>query len=341
MRYRDLIEAPIADIDFHGDMNTPGTFRKDDLKKFNDPAWKERVLKLFRNAPVDIYLHIINGDDQGRITRRGPTWTDKVYTNDVSKYVGIQSARWAESIIGPVETEGRITVLLFQNEGGARVGLTPWMVGHRIAHCFVERNDREMNDRLRYLSRTLISTLTRLVNALIPLMGLPLIDLGSEKVAEIAKHLSTFRSARTENLNNSGEYLVELFTEYLIKGKVEFQREWVGDAKREKVLTDVQQAILDASKTYFRGDRFADLEYPERADELFQQMKGNPLRPKTRRQFYAVIEHMIDNELYDMYPKAVWTAAETIHYHLDKAEETLNKTFGEILDEGMGKVVVL
>lgn len=252
MRYRDIYEAPIADMSYHGDMETPGTFRNDDLKKFRDPEWKERVVKLFQNGPFDINLHIVNGDAEGKVTKRTKYTIDRVDTKNPSKYVGLQSPEWAEAILGhPIDTEGKITAILLQNEGGARVGLTPWMVGHRLAHCFFENNSREVNSALQstaMMCTRAVSTFFMALSKYFRAYDIEVPDGSEEAVAFIAKHVSTFRSGRTGNLRNSGEFLVELLASYIMTGKVEFRRDWIEGGPRPKPeLTDLQWAIHDTA----------------------------------------------------------------------------------------------
>lgn len=330
-------------------MGTPGTFRKDDLKKFADPIWKDRVLKLFQKAPFDINVHIVNGDENKKVVQASKYGINRVDTTDIKRYVGIQSKMWAEQIVGPLDTDGKITVILLQNEGTARVGMTPWMVGHRIAHTFLEANGREANVVLQRDGDQIQITLSRLFNELMKTRkkeGLFDIEGNDEFITEIGKLILPFRSARTGNLTHSGEISVELMTYYLTTGNVRFKRDWIAGPNFHRELTPLQQEILDYGWNPYKDGALAGrfeyfYEYPEYLDNLYTTMRSSKLRPRTKAKLRDEIKIMIDGELWDNKPNAAWTPSEVYHFHLTDAEKRLERLFQKMLNYTVGKIVVL
>ncbi len=350
MRYRDLIsEAPIADFEIAGDLDTQGSFQKDDLKKLRDPAWKERVVRLFQRSPFVINLYIVNGDPEGKIKRTGKNFIDKTNTRDIKSYVGIQSRAWAAEVLGHEVGESDISCMLFSNEGSARVGLTPWMVAHRMAHCFIETNTRYANEKLQVTANSVMLTGGSFMLAMDRYINDPKSPKYANRDREsdeamIAKHaamLSNFRSARTGNLRDSGEYMVELFAQFLINGKVEFKTDWITGPRREPIQhTPLEDAVLRGTKNQgWAFFQYAQHEYALEA--LFKAMKGDPLRPRTKAALQAVVAKM-DREGRDHYrPKGDWTAEERMHYKLEEFAATLNEQFTDMLKLAQGSVVVL
>lgn len=338
------MESPISDIT-HYDMDQEGTFRPDDRKKFQSPEWKERVIRLFRSSPFPITLHLVNGTPDMKVKVTTKYAIDRIDVLDVKNYVGIQSKEKAEAILGkPIDTNGTITAIMLQNEGSARVGMTPWMVAHRIAHMFFERNQRDANYEI--LSRA--REVNYIVNNLFSFMDRNLrvdIDDAEGRIAHFAKLLSSFRSAQTGNLRDSGEYLTELMAEFLIKGRIIFKRDWIdGDPEPETKFSKVERAIIDAAMKSRDGGSIDN--YLLRVTKghrplnpIFTAMKGDPLRPRTRKELMAIIQHMVDNDrLVEPTPK---TEGARIHGYITEYEKRINDEMSRMMEYAIGKVIML
>jgi hypothetical protein len=341
------VSEAINDFQIHGDISKPGTFRVDDIKKFNDPVWKDRVVRLFAKSPIEINLHIINGDEEGRVTLQTKYSIDRVYPNIVAKmkqYVGLQSMAWVSKILGrvPDHSETSLNVLLMGNEG-----LTPWIVAHRIGHCFFENNNREVNGRFVTSASFLLRTLGSYIATIQPYLreqGLATDASDSEAIiAATAKLLSPFRSARFGHLRDSGEYGVELFAQYLITGRATFLRDWIGGSRWNKPVRSPAEELIMANMRN-KGYAVSDLLRSSYADELrvlFNEMKGDPARPRTTKALYAIISDMVENERHLTAPKYDAPKSEHIHHKLDELEDTVNEIFDEILKISRGYFVVL
>ena len=257
MRWKQIIEAPVADLATVGDLNSPGTFRPEDLKKFRDPEWHVRVRRVLERCPVVLNLCFVNGDEQKRVKRSGATWIDRIYPHDLEKskngsqsYIGINSALWAKSVLGdqlPKGYEQAVNVLLFHNEGTNRVGLTPWIVAHRIGHAFYEDTQREVMRPSMEMGREADKVVRDLVNTMNragALKELPLTASAYDIVLTVAKMVSPFRTARNGNLTTAGEWVIELFAQFMTSGAVTFIRPEVEDrAALERWLSRAEKDL--------------------------------------------------------------------------------------------------
>lgn len=347
MRLRDLLEAPISDITaMH--MDRDGSFRPEDQKKITSTEWRERVIRLFRNSPYDFKLFIVNGDENNKVLMKGKTWIDRldVSVNNVKNYVGLHSLQWAESIVGhPLDGHG-ITVLMFNNEGSERVGLTPWIVAHRIAHMFLESNQRAENDQINRLSDSLGQALSSLLYYLESQEPFnKTLRYGDADYADIFKALSPFRTARTGNVRDRGEYGVELMTQFLISGKVTFLHDWIkGERVQPHEFSPIEQEIIKVAQTIThdvdtmilrasRPNRGKDL------DLLYTALRGNPIRPRSKEQLRLILDRIVsDDRMVKPFPTS---NSERQHDRLDNYESKINEIFGNMLKLAVGKVIAL
>lgn len=344
MRYHKLIEAPITDISFHGDMEHPGTFRQDDLKKFADPIWKERVMKLFQRAPVDIELHIVNGTPERKIELRSKYTIDRVSIDNPASYVGIQSIQWAEHVLGhPVDATGKIVCLLFNNEGSNRVGMTPWIVGHRIGHCFFERNSRPANENNYNMQSSIGDRLAGVINLVERYhksIGKHMSGVSSEeRIIDVARLISPFRSARTGSVRDSGEYVVELLVQFLSTGAITFNTDWIeGEAAKPADVTPLERAILGALDRE-RSSIYNVSREGYRFNELWDALKSNPLRPRTRAALLKVTADMAERDLYAIIMPT--GKHENMHKEMQDAARELSNLYAKLLQYNTGRVLVL
>lgn len=148
MRILDVIsEAPVDDFQFLGPKDEENTFTRSDLKRLSDPNFEVKVRSFFRNSPWNFNLYFVNGHRPGHVqtlTRgRNINYIDSIdvdvgsddYTQNVA---GLISPQKAESIIRklPPNHETSINMIYLNNDGDQKVGLTPWIVAHRLSHAF-------------------------------------------------------------------------------------------------------------------------------------------------------------------------------------------------------------
>ena len=261
MLIRDILyEAPLADFDMIGDPDTEGSFRTDDLKKFRNPQWREKIVRAFQRTPYKFNIYMMNGAE-GRVAVGDQNPVEVRNLSNLERYVGIQPMALVTSLIGkvPPDTADSITILMVENEGTNRISLTPWMLAHRVGHALIyagqaERSDGGLSaDLARFQTvRGFFSTMNTMLNAAGDMLegSLKYDDLKWEKKAErafrVAKMIGKMRSARTGNLASIGEFFIETIAQYLTTGAVSFNHPDIDDAissQFEQLLDRFQQAV--------------------------------------------------------------------------------------------------
>ncbi|MAZ56845.1 hypothetical protein CL653_03570 [bacterium] len=241
MKITDLIEAPIADLTIYGADEPDGSFSNSDSKALRNPKWVKKVRNLYRNFPFNLNLIIFNAPNDvipyfGKQTQFSGNETrprKTVQNSDERPWCGLfpldtpkPQPKWfiktADAEL--TDAENSINVILVQNEGVQKVPLTPWIVGHRICHAILDRNDYSITKHhpSDVFMKTYIQNLSKLYKRLLEIVrGRPVDTYNlALKVVNLASEIHTFRSARTRNLANAGELFVECMTQYMINGKL-------------------------------------------------------------------------------------------------------------------------
>ncbi len=159
---------------------------------------------------------------------------------------------------------------------------------------------------------------------------------------DLAKIISPFRTARTGNLRNEGEYMVELMAQYLIEGGVTFNYPVVdvphGNEKQYDRTEQEDAIYASAKETGWSSDIYTRY-IPEMAKDVFKHMKGNPLRPKTTKDVITIWNNMVDGNKFG--PNSRWSKSDKMRYHLKQYEKDINELFTGMLKSSYGKFVVI
>ena len=247
-----LREAPLADFDMIGDPDTEGSFRPDDLKKFRNPVWRDKIVNAFKNTPYKFNIYMLNGEG-GRVSIGGRDLEVRDLGN-LEKYVGINPMSVVARLIGkePPDTKDSITVLMVENEGTNRVGLTPWMLAHRTAHALLyagQQADRSTSagywqaNTIRAFYGTMDSLINESVRYLEHSQNFSHMNWNSPG-RSVAQVIGKMRSAKTGNLASVAEFYVEVIAQYLVTGAVSFNRPDLDDKGRTAI--DPAEGIIPA-----------------------------------------------------------------------------------------------
>lgn len=289
MRWKEINEAPLADFGTYGDLDKEGSFRSGDLRAMKNPKWVEKVERYLKKSPQNINLYLVNGDIKNRDYE------------ERQKYGGVQSLSYVERLIGKKVPDAidSITVVLMNNEGDERVGLTPWIVAHRIAHAllapgasqteiqryvtsFVQTCNEFLGTMSSFLNRTQFGGGDNSGKDAFKRMS----DMGIKGQVQLVGKVCKFKSAEAGHIERPGELFVELFTQYLVQGKVTFKRPDMDDRGRFQapVLNDEETKLLDRAKRVgYQNHRGADGAAKEFADNvMYYNDKGKRLNPIMR-----------------------------------------------------------
>lgn len=227
-------EAPLADFETFGDLDKEGSFRGDDLKAVRSEKWLTKVRTQFANFPHPLNVYVYNGE--GGMVSIGSREIDaRNFAMLRGELAGVQPPSRVQRILGklPPNIETSITAILVENEGSERLPLTPWILAHRICHAVMEGGTArsqalrspdlalahtilidDFNEAMRRV-RTYLGAVDEFADLTLGMGGLT-----SEGVKDIARLVGTMRSARTGNLANGGEFLVEMMAQVMIQGRV-------------------------------------------------------------------------------------------------------------------------
>lgn len=245
-----LVEAPIEDLGVLGDLENPGSMQADDLRAIQNPKWQLKLRERFSNTPYPINIYFLNAQDgkqkyvssRGRhadyidalyVTKQKPGRDKKdasrldVAVNFIKDHAGIYPAQDFQKYYGfvPPNPDTSISILLAQNEGSERVPLTQWMVAHRMMHAIFtgSRNrDKAWDDAPGHglwgaagvVTYAYSDFLDQAIEAVQATTDTPV------SYNEVGKAFGTTKAQREGKMINSGEFYIEMGTQYLLTGQV-------------------------------------------------------------------------------------------------------------------------
>lgn len=256
-RARKLTEAPLGGYELHGQgwedtqhsepartsskAGSPFTkhsfVSKVDRVLARDPKTEAALRKMFSRVTQDVYLYLVNSPEMELFMQN----LDYGYINTKDDEFKLFPEELQKAVLSR-DNGNSIQVILTHNEGGSkRHALTPWMIVHRMAHAVLTGNENFSTDNL-------LDGLEK---------GYAFVR-DQEDVAEIYRNVCTFGSARNNNIlgDKAGpqfnELNCELFTQFIVTGKVKFQMppEVIvrGDRELEMVDAHALQNVLSTAE---------------------------------------------------------------------------------------------
>lgn len=228
MRYYELLEAPLADFTYYGDKEKPGSLRGDDIKAAQNPKWLIKLEKSFRAVHEEVNVVLMNAPN-GAMRQTDPMGSSDIVPislNTIQEWAGVYTDVDFQKHFGvmPKNHKERINIILISNEGGERLPLTPWMIAHRFMHALGNSESRyyRKNSEIFFKFSGAFDEISRALriirNHLEKETGKPFGSNDNEMYAKLA----TFASARNHKIARSGEFIVELATQYFLKGDFDF-----------------------------------------------------------------------------------------------------------------------
>lgn len=304
MLTKELFEAPLADFDVFGDQHIEGSFRSDDLRAIRNPKWRAKIFKAFEKTQFNFNIYLYNGAEG-----MAPVGlhSQPVQVNDlknIKKYVGIQPIAVIRNLIGkdPPNSDKSITVVLVENEGAERIALTPWILAHRVVHAlFYARQEDDTRGpepgQNQQISRA-GGDIVRTTNQFLGIMERQFeqsvnhkhvrdVTTDLARTNEIAKLITKFHSGRVGKLSNSGEIVIELVTQYLVNGKITFQRPVMDSTGRTPPLNpSIDGELLNLAREY-RGHEYG---FVQAALQKRYRIKNSPMKPNFNRDSYLAYD---------------------------------------------------
>lgn len=240
--FSDLNEAPLADIQLHGDWSDNSTHlapkekpgsswewgkdnkensfvSKIDRKMAQDITVQSKLRKYFEVHSMDFYLYLVN-DPEMEAFHKDLDYS--IITPQHSKW-SLFSEELRETLLK--REANSIQIILTQNEGGSeRHALTPWMICHRMCHALIGTGGSFNQMIIDDVKNQIVEILEKCYR------DMEDVDPSDQRkvASEFFRHVCTFKSARDNNILNGEdlsnfELFVDALTQYLIKGKVTFK----------------------------------------------------------------------------------------------------------------------
>lgn len=206
----DLFEAPIADIQTHGDFTQPGSLRADDLSLATAKR-QDKIKRVLQKTPIEIDLHILNMADP---VKANGNFDIRYHLTDNRARVGYLQPSQVAQYWTPITPRPQALNLLYvQNEGDDRLPLTPWIIAHRLSHAF-EYAEPLLADKL---FKAFLSALEEVQDSF-PHQG------AAPPFHQLAWLYGTTKACRERMIrkNRSGEWFHDCFAQMCVTGDIRF-----------------------------------------------------------------------------------------------------------------------
>lgn len=231
MKVRELFETPVFDISYQGDFDAPGTFKNPlDRDMIRRPVMVGKLAQLFSKAHHFIRIHFLQMKPDERAT----------IPNGKLDKKGLGMVR-AKGFNLPNPGPEDISVILTSNENhpNSKMPMSPWMVGHRIAHAILETTPGEEE-----LVDLLMATYHGKSGA------------GRGFDNNLGNSIGTMGSARAGRVKGTYEFVTEALVQYMTKGHVVLRPylevdEAATRALEEKINTIYARILDDAAGNTF------------------------------------------------------------------------------------------
>jgi hypothetical protein len=281
-KFLQLFEMPVGTVQKVGDWTAKHSFtHKDDMRLLTSPKLTDRIRNAFRNVPVVIDIFFVNSKAGRHYTELGLVDNEFPFRGriDTNRYgAGQQELNIRQDGLGLSKDEVQtrpdaISIFFTNNKGDQRFPMTPWIMAHRIGHVLRNRSQRPTPyGRFSQDITAFMTGLTKCYGGLTPPRNANSYGFVSPfaydtPIRQVAHAIGTMRSARTRDLRNAGEFVHELFAQYLITGRIELNpipdripvkfawgrpiHAWLRDRPtaeriREQMLTTLPQLALQA-----------------------------------------------------------------------------------------------
>lgn len=222
--YSDLLkEAPIDSFNLVGEWepnSKPRGYDKASRGILTSPAGVEKIKKLWAKTRQDFDIYMVSTKEGWKYTEVGEV--DPYFVRDKLK------------LDIPIN-DNNITIFYTSNKGAEKIPTTAWTLAHRFGHALRRSGDINGNS-YEYIQLEML--LKRMIHQIAEKIYRKDLKVSSfepdfkkirkmqELERQVAHALGTFKSARDRKLRNVYEFTNEVVAQYIITGKVVFNREF-------------------------------------------------------------------------------------------------------------------
>jgi hypothetical protein len=236
MRVRDLIEAPIEDLNLIGNWDKSSSFNQaQDRKILSNPRAQEHLKHKWAKTVVPFNMYFVNSPGAAKVAETGEV--DQAWIDEKLPKIAAQIHL----------RDDAVNVIYTNNRGDERLPMTAWIIAHRLGHATNRPGNynyqtqtsepqvweqQEVKDLIfaylapifrdgygydyfpdserRYEKKQ--SNFANPTNA----------NRSEQILLAFFEAIGTMRSARSKNIRQYFEFYYELFAQYIITGKVTF-----------------------------------------------------------------------------------------------------------------------
>lgn len=256
MRYRELIEAPIADFQVVNKETEKyyNDFDKSDEGILNSQKGVQKIMNAFAKTPFEFNIYVVMRPTEG-------IWGQSFEQTQADAKEFLRDQIGAE-----VQTEGRITCIYLSNVTAKtnRMPMNAWTIAHRIIHMMQTSPKDQENDILHF-ERTFWQNMVKVADAstdMRPHFTGNMLQMAYPEsgMVNFANCLMTQKSARDGRMTNPLDVGGEALAQYLLTGSIRLNRFDTIAARFE-----AQQAARVAADTA-RGITHRDQQFHIRQD---------------------------------------------------------------------------
>jgi hypothetical protein len=216
-----LNEAPIDTferIGEWGEKDKPRGWDKASRGILTSDVGVEKIKKSWNKLPEDVDVYVVSNKEGWKYTEVGE--------------VSLEFVRQKLKLNIPIDSD-KITIIYTNNKGSEKVPATAWTLAHRFGHALRRHNGYNVNPMYKIVQDSINELVEHIALNLYrkdvktnrSLFGSDLYNNDNEQIRKaVSNALGTFRSAREKILRNSFEFANELIAQYIITGKVEFNK---------------------------------------------------------------------------------------------------------------------
>src|SRR6478752_2237420 len=226
MRYKDITEALISDLTHVGDWSKNSSFRHEqDRKLLTSEKAIKKITQQWAKVNEDFNVYLVNSPEANRHTEVGevtPAWL----ADNMPKTLPFLDIK-----------DNAINLIFTNNKGAERVPMTGWIMAHRFGHAvsrFGYSSGGRMTRQIYAFQEARDALLQASSTALTAYGygGVPTSDRGHDSYRKLDQNnrtmvnfyqtIGTMRSARTGEIRNEFEFLLELLAQYMLTGSIKF-----------------------------------------------------------------------------------------------------------------------
>lgn len=218
-----LNEAPISSFERVGEWgegDKPRGWDKASRGILTSHAGVEKIKNLWSKLPEDVDMYIVSNKEGWKYTEVGN--------------VSLEFVRDKLKLDIPIDSD-HITIIYTNNKGSEKVPATAWTLAHRFGHALRRQSGYQLNPMYEIVQKEIdelvnhiaLNLYRRDIKSSKSLFGSSLYNNDQEQIRKaVCNALGTFRSAREKILRNSAEFTNELIAQYVITGKIEFNKNY-------------------------------------------------------------------------------------------------------------------